>query len=540
MKIKYQTLTYTALCLLSPLLITLLLINSTSALTQTSTANAAIRVRSTCSMTATIDSGNEHTATMINGQYKEDIGLTTIQTFCNDPNGYAIYAIGYTGGDTGVANGTNTVLHSTALGSTYDIVTGIATSGDISNWAMKITALNGTHKPIVLNSYDNYHIIPTWYEPIAKFISNTDSITGSSLTTTYSAYISPTQLAGTYEGQIKYILLHPSELSDAYYMQDVQNWGSTIAVGEEITALDNRDLKSYTIRRACTTKTTEEDVCPIANSILWMTQNLDLDLDTNSRLNSENTDLNVALTNNTYSEGYSIENNIIYWTPLRSTTKNIYSSVGSFMNWLNDNYTPYSADPDRGDSNDSWYITGELYNSNLCYINSSSQTCNYLNKNSSLASNYFRKSSFVDNGNHGKIGNYYNFAAAAASNKIEKNLSYYTPQNSICPKGWRLPSSNDWNTIKSAYIGATEPYDFAKLIGNPFYLTRAGYIAAENTTNGVLQQAGYVGQYWNRRITTGSYADFMAFRGYSNDNYYGISVGGMRASGKSIRCVSNY
>ena len=163
MKIKhYQPLTYITYSIVGITVLTGILLScnipifpgigiiyTTSALDQTKTANAAIRVRSTCSMTATIDSGNEHTATMINGQYKEDIGKTTIQTFCNDPNGYAIYAIGYTGGDTGVAAGTNTVLHSTALGSTYDIVTGVATSGDVSNWAMKVSSVSGTYAPTI-------------------------------------------------------------------------------------------------------------------------------------------------------------------------------------------------------------------------------------------------------------------------------------------------------------------------------------------------------------------------------------------------------
>ena len=33
---------------------------------------------------------------MENGQYKDNIGSANISAFCNDPNGFAIYAIGYT------------------------------------------------------------------------------------------------------------------------------------------------------------------------------------------------------------------------------------------------------------------------------------------------------------------------------------------------------------------------------------------------------------------------------------------------------------
>ena len=34
---------------------------------------------------------------MANGAFEENIGETTIKTTCNDGNGFALYAIGYTG-----------------------------------------------------------------------------------------------------------------------------------------------------------------------------------------------------------------------------------------------------------------------------------------------------------------------------------------------------------------------------------------------------------------------------------------------------------
>ena len=146
-------------------------------LQQNISSNASIRVRSFCSMTATIEPGKQHAATMINGQYLADIGLTTIQTFCNDPSGYVIYAIGYTDGDAGITGGYNTVLRSSALGPTYDIPTDTNTSGDTSGWAMKLASV-----------------------------------------------------PGTYEGQVKYVLLYPSD-HDApagnYKMQDVEDWSGT-------------------------------------------------------------------------------------------------------------------------------------------------------------------------------------------------------------------------------------------------------------------------------------------------------------------------
>ena len=189
MKVKYKRLIAYAM----PLLLLLLSIHissvigsnnnaSATTLNRTASTTAAIRVKSTCSMTATINSGDEHIATMINGQYKEDIGKTTVATFCNDPNGYAIYAIGYTGGDIGVANGTNTKLHAIDLNtSDYDIQTGTAISGDISNWSMKLTAKDDTgelYVPIIESdaegSFSSYHTIPANYTKVAYYSSNTD------------------------------------------------------------------------------------------------------------------------------------------------------------------------------------------------------------------------------------------------------------------------------------------------------------------------------------------------------------------------------
>ena len=116
------------------------LVNPGAKAAQQATAHASVTVQSTCSMTATVNTA--HNATLFSGTYSgssypDGIGKTTIQTFCNDLNGYSIYAIGYTNNELG-----NTVLKGTDLSSEYDIVTGTATSGlapnDVSNWAMKI------------------------------------------------------------------------------------------------------------------------------------------------------------------------------------------------------------------------------------------------------------------------------------------------------------------------------------------------------------------------------------------------------------------
>ena len=155
--------------------------------------------------------GTPHTAEVPNGTYRADIGTTTIKAYCNDTNGFSIYAIGYTGEEYGV----NTLVGTNA--STNTISTGTATSGQTSNWAMKLNAVSGTYTPTILNSYDSYHAVPTTFEKVATYTSATDvgttmaNASGSSLTTTYAAYVSYTQPADTYVGKVKYTLVHPND-----------------------------------------------------------------------------------------------------------------------------------------------------------------------------------------------------------------------------------------------------------------------------------------------------------------------------------------
>ena len=177
-----------------------------------------INVPVSCSMSAT---GTEsHTASVNNGQTTGNIGTTNLKVICNDNSGYAIYAIGYTDDTYG-----KTVLTSSTLGSTHDITTATTVTTGTSSWAMKLASVSGTYAPIIAGStgdslkqtgdpdFSDYTAVPQEYAKVAYHTSSTDTgnnATGSNLTTTYRAYISPTQPAGTYVGQVKYTLVHPS------------------------------------------------------------------------------------------------------------------------------------------------------------------------------------------------------------------------------------------------------------------------------------------------------------------------------------------
>ena len=193
-----------------------LLISSNSSADDSGVDNVSITIPVTCTMVGT--GMNSHTATIENGTYRGDdvngigIGETTLKAYCNDTSGFSIYAIGYTNEEDG-----NTVLKSTTLGDTYNIITGTNTgpvgTEDISNWSMKLKAVSGTYTPTIENGFSNYSNVPTTYTKVATKSSGTDmgsTAEGSSIKSTYAAYISKTQPSDTYEGKVKYTLVHPA------------------------------------------------------------------------------------------------------------------------------------------------------------------------------------------------------------------------------------------------------------------------------------------------------------------------------------------
>ena len=196
-----------------------------------------ITVPVSCTMTgAGMDS---HSTEIENGLYKDNIGTTTLHAFCNDNEGFAIYAAGYTGNEVGGTN-SNKLVGTTASGNAT-IESGIATTAgnpDISNWAMKLTMTQdsgdtSTDNAFTIDSapnealpsqaesgatqvpFSSYHVVPNEYAKVAHKNSGTDmsaTTGGVKLTTTYAAYISKTQPADTYSGQVIYTLVHPSSV----------------------------------------------------------------------------------------------------------------------------------------------------------------------------------------------------------------------------------------------------------------------------------------------------------------------------------------
>ncbi|MBR3131300.1 hypothetical protein IKG31_01870 [Candidatus Saccharibacteria bacterium] len=235
------------------------------------TVDLTVNVPAACSLTP----ANTSLTKTINPGTSDTIGISNIKALCNDANGFAIYAVGYTDSEYG-----NTDLI-TDLGTNYSIHTGTGTSA--SNWNMTIDNdddVVNDHVATIENDFDEASNIPATYTKIASFASATDQSIGSNLTAQFDAYIAPNQPAGTYQGKVKFALVHPSDTQapDRFYgvtMQTVAQWGGEVAGGQTVTAIDKRDGEEYTVTK-------------LDDGNLWMTKNLRLNLKT-ANITVENT-----------------------------------------------------------------------------------------------------------------------------------------------------------------------------------------------------------------------------------------------------------
>ena len=494
--------------------------HSSATVSDLETDSLTLTLSTSCTLSSSVEEA--HNASLNGGQYEEGIGITKVNAYCNDNNGYSIYAIGSSGDMDG-----NTDLISN-INDNYNIHTGIYDSSSItasspSSWSMKLTAGVGsginTTPPTINNNYDNYSVVPENYTQVASRASKTDmtidtSVTGSYFTTTYDIYASSLQPAGTYTGKVKYLMVHPQSNSQHFGFNEVfaANGKSAINVDgnsyyamQDMTSdicskvgllneasqtqlVDTRDNKLYWVAKL------EDGHC-------WMTQNLDFGIKANATLNSQTTDLNVAYDSGTgqyaeYNDGYTESNGIIYYTPA-STATTIDFTDTTVTGWQNSNTAPYTTN--KTDSTE----TG-----------------------------------------HASLGNYYNWTAAIASNSsssltqdtlgdISKN-----PKNSICPKGWRLPtisngsetlpgSTNEFARLNYLYNENKTNTD-AGLVISPLWLKKSGYI-----TNQTLSDYLVGGRYWSSTTLNTSNAYNLNF----GNNSVSTNSSAIRQVGRPIRCI---
>ena len=506
-----------------------------------------VTVNSACTMkggpNGTDDSGSSTYTTTINaGNYTELPGSKLV-TLCNDPAGYAIYAIGYSGDS--YDSQTHTDLIGTAT--TGNIQTG--TSGNDSYWAMKLEAVEGLTPPSIVTDFQNYHVIPDTYTKVASYTTPTATASdaGATVQTKYKINISKTQLAGAYNGKVKYTMVHPNTapapivpvetscettpVPNLTYMQDLNssNKASILAGMQEDSQYylkDKRDEKKYCVAK-------------LRDGNIWMTQNLDHDIVTDGSViyNSTTTDLPANTT----------------WTPDKATyaTNNTTWHDDETGQTIQESYDPGNLNMNKE------YLIGMNYY-NICADNSSCDSTIY----TELSADW---KSFFDSCDTGTIsncdyslmpnnptvsvsigpkqyhiGNYYNWTAAIATNDSSSYTTQYQDvDQSICPANWTLPKAGNnapngsieyllnqygWNTSTFMLDGYIS-YE------HPFYFTLDGI------WTGTATYFGSDGYYWSKTVRNSGNAYLYGAFGYGtvgSGPYYSM----IREYGYSLRCLS--
>ena len=354
----------------------------------------------------------------------------------------------------------------------------------------------------------DYTAMPLVDDPIMAQ-QNINAVEGEEFTVYYTMKADKDMPFGIYSGEISYDIEGYSGFPDT--LTTMQGMTSDICakvytpgpytdeVVPTATLTDTRDNKTY-------------EVAKLADGKCWMIQNLDLDLDSQTALTPEKTNISAN------------------WTPANSTIAFEGTSVSG---WQNDYNVPYSADP-----GDVYYYSSGTTNNDEQYA--SLEACQEAHPDCSAK-------------NH--AGNYYNWSAAVASNDTSSLTEQFgNADTSICPAGWRLPTNatnaddpianNEQDAWVSTYEGIVQDPSscggtcryrnyqtggFNKIRTNPLWLVRSGSV-----DNGSLSYTGNYGYYWSSTVDSSGSAYRLYF---GSGNVYPTRVGG-RSVGYSIRCVA--
>jgi hypothetical protein len=303
--------------------------------------------------------------------------------------------------------------------------------------------------------------LPTTLEE-AMTLKSTEEATSASDKSTfyYSTYITPDLDYGTYSGAtITYIAIanyagpcnpNATTIQEAKCLQDFAGPNrdqivESMTPETQYTLMDMRDEKTYTIAKLYAWKDSGSggggDI-PVNRQVIdtsttfqvWMTQNLDLDLDSNTTYTNQDTDLGY----NPRTQQYETAT----WTPERST----YTTAGSwglFDQPINNDYPGGLVYPESYDPGDKYWNSRE---SNYDDWNTYYDTCSFngpgvpptdCNESLNPISTYVSSTGIPQY----HLGNYYNWTAAVAMNNSFNYYNYNGEliEQSICPAGWTLP-----------------------------------------------------------------------------------------------------
>ncbi len=436
-----------------------------------------------------------------------DSNAITVSVATNAAYGYTLSAMVNNNGNSG--NGSNNNNSNSNLTHTNgtSVFSSIATDASLSSltndntWGYSYRLSNNSNS----NAWSNYSGLSN---ETSKTLVDSNDQTAIPIDFKIATKASETQPSGVYTGTINFIAIAkptPMNLAESYFaagktrhngyyaMQDMTseicNNTEVIGEGSQIELIDLRDNKVYWATK-------------LADGHCWMTQNLDLDLDSSRTYTHWDTDL-----------GWTVLDNDAEWRPERST---INFSGNSVPGWKASQTYPYSANP-----GDIYYYTSKTNDSDILY--SSLQDCTNAGH---------------DDCTHYHAGNYYNWPATITSNNTS-DFSSGDALNSICPSGWKIMNAGDDEVGEMLYLQGVissptsmvySAQGFNLIRSAPLYFVRSGNI--DYSITGLS-----TGWYWYNNVKKediyfyARYFQFSSNKPILND-YYGTQ------RGFSVRCLA--
>ena len=498
-----------------------------------------------------------------------DSNIVNVNVSTNAVSGYKLTA---TVGNNTTYNTRNLVHTNSSLSNTFSSVAYAATPTITANtnltdntWAYSYSTDNGS-------TWANYNGLPLYsdtenFATLKETTGPVSTASGDDIKFKIAAKASETQASGEYNNVINFNLVanpvpvtlsmafenaEVTKLNGYYKMQDMTQeiCDAVEEYGDQLQLIDIRDNKVYWVSKLA------DDKC-------WMTQNLDLDLDSNVTLTHADTDLGWG----------SVIDTTATWTPRYSTTmpngtihswSDFYNAGWGYLPVYGDNLEVASFNPDD------LYWSGSLVPNEViadfeetvdifsCDVEDWAECAPY--------NPWAYYNAGVNSGNsHYSLGNYYNHLAAYAKNDkndfdlnnlFDESDGPYVMENSICPAGWRLPdesnsNNGDFENLLDSYnIGYDHSGSWDNWIvsdGNssvlalttsPFYLSLSGSIDREGQTlaTGVAQYAFLI----SNTLHSPDFYNNIASQGLSFDIEYSYNGHSSLFIGiaASIRCIA--
>ena len=408
----------------------------------------------------------------------------------NNNSGYALYF---------ATTGDDNHMHSQNQATTETIapVSGSVTQAKFANntWGYNLRAASEGDA----NANTEYQAVPTSGDVALK---TTSAPSNDSYNLTFGAKVNTSIPSGTYTNTVAVsVVANPPLVTDMTTLSTMQEMTPEVCAETEVGTVarltDARDQKQYWVTK-------------LADGNCWMTQNLDLDLTNGTPLTPEDSDVSSN------------------WNPPRSTEKNgtVTSSNISTETYSWDFGLYVKNNPDDYDS--------------FCNKVKTMSGCEGWTDATNLTPAETEWTGSVDNtvsGNtydaHFLIGNFYQWNAATAG--TGGRITSQEATDSICPKGWQLPTSNNSNSgsfqaLMSAYSISSNTAGSTAITQAPLYFNPSG-----DVSSGSLRYAGYYGYYWSS--TAGSSAS-SAYRLYFDSGLVYPSNYRSRYDGLSVRCLA--